>query len=167
MKNQIIGGEQGEYEEYNVQEYYGKVTGVGLDKSNYVCFAIILFLICFYSDGQTVYQFDMGHPDTQQRRCYIFQGESIKVLRFNPFVAWEAYEDWERARNYQLVIGTHAQGAAENECGIMRLYDVPNLMGDLVQKKEFKKLGKIVRHCLQRKEIRGGKTKCDKLSYST
>ena len=48
------------------------------------------------------------------------------------------------ARNYQLVIGTHAQGAAENECGIMRLYDVPNLMGDLVQKKEFKKLGKIV-----------------------
>ena len=43
-----------------------------------------------------------------------------------------------------IVIGTHAQGAAENEFGIMRLYDVPNLMGDLVQKKEFKKLGKIV-----------------------
>ena len=59
----------------------------------------------FYSDGQTVYQFDMGHPDTPAKKVLDFPGESIKVLRFNPFVAWEAYEDWERARNYQLVIG--------------------------------------------------------------
>ncbi len=53
-------------------------------------------------------------------------------------------EDWERARNYQLLIGTRERRVPENECGIMRLYDVPNLMGDLVKKKEYKKLGKIV-----------------------
>ena len=32
----------------------------------------------------------------------------------------------------------------ENGCGIVRMYDVPNLMGDLVQKKEHMGLGKIV-----------------------
>ena len=135
--------EQGDYEEYNVQEYYGKVTGTGLDKATmFACHHSLPYL--FYSDGQTVYQFDMGHPDTPAKKVLDFPGESIKVLRFNPFVAWEAYEDWERARNYQLVVGTHDLDTAENECGIMRLYDVPNLMGDLVKKKEFKKLGKIV-----------------------
>lgn len=135
--------EEGEYEEYNVQEYYGKVTGTGLDKATmFACHHSLPYL--FYSDGQTVYQFDMGHPDTPAKKVLDFPGESIKVLRFNPFVAWEAYEDWERARNYQLVVGTHDLDTAENACGIMRLYDVPNLMGDLVKKKEFKKLGKIV-----------------------
>jgi hypothetical protein len=43
-----------------------------------------------------------------------------------------------------LLIGTRERRVPENECGIMRLYDVPNLMGDLVKKKEYKKLGKIV-----------------------
>ena len=93
----------------------------------------------FYSDGQKVYQFDMGHPDIPAKEVLYFPGESIKVLRFNPFVAWEAYEDWERARNYQLLIGTRERRVPENECGIMRLYDVPNLMGDLIKKKEYKK----------------------------
>ena len=84
------------------------------------------------------------HTEWVAKEVLYFPGESIKVLRFNPFVAWEAYEDWERARNYQLLIGTRERRVPENECGIMRLYDVPNLMGDLIKKKEYKKLGKIV-----------------------
>ena len=43
-----------------------------------------------------------------------------------------------------VIIGTRERRVPENECGIMRLYDVPNLMGDLIKKKEYKKLGKIV-----------------------
>lgn len=135
--------QQGDYEEYNIQEYYGKVTGADLENATmFACHHSLPYL--FYSDGQKVYQFDMGHPDIPAKEVLYFPGESIKVLRFNPFVAWEAYEDWERARNYQLLIGTRERRVPENECGIMRLYDVPNLMGDLIKKKEYKKLGKIV-----------------------
>lgn len=135
--------DEGEYEEYNIQEYYGKIKGQALDKATlFACHHSFPYL--FYSDGQKVYQFDMGHPDNPAKEVLNFSGEDIKVLKFNPFVAWEAYEDWERARNYQLVVGSCAQGVDESECGIMRLYGVPNLMGNLIKEKEFRKLGKII-----------------------
>ena len=105
---------------------------------------IIHFLICFTQMDKRFIGLIWGIRIFRQKKCCISPGESIKVLRFNPFVAWEAYEDWERARNYQLLIGTRERRVPENECGIMRLYDVPNLMGDLIKKKEYKKLGKIV-----------------------
>ena len=68
----------------------------------------------------------------------------IALIKFTAYVANEAYKDWERARNYQLLVATNVEDKDENGCGIVRMYDVPNLMGDLVQKKEHMGLGKIV-----------------------
>lgn len=137
--------EEGDYVEYNEQEWYGKVNGPGIENATLFAFQHEKTLpYLFYSDGHTVWQFDMGHPDTPAKEVLSFPDEEIKVIRFNPFVSWVAYEDWERARNYQLVVGSNVQGADESSCGIMRMYEVPNLMGDLVKTKEFKELGKIV-----------------------
>lgn len=135
--------EEGEYEEYNVQEYYGEASGAGLESATlFACHHLYPYL--FYAAGDKVYQFDMGHPDTPAKEVLSFPGEEIKVLKFNAFTAWEAYADWERARNYQLVVGTNVRGTDESSCGIVRMYDVPNLMEDLTLRKQFGNMGKIV-----------------------
>ena len=58
--------EQGEYEEYNVQEYYGKVTGVGLDKATmFACHHSLPYL--FYSVGKQFINLIWGILILQQR----------------------------------------------------------------------------------------------------
>lgn len=137
--------EEGDYTEYNEQVWYGKVNGPGIENATLFAFQHEQTLpYLFYSDGHTIWQFDIGHPDIPAKEVLSFPSEEIKVIKFNPFVAWVAYADWERARNYQLVVGSNVQGADESSCGIMRMYEVPNLMGELVQMKEFRELGKIV-----------------------
>ena len=135
--------EEGEYEEYNIQEYYGEVKGDGVSEATvFACHHLYPYL--FYVSGSKVFQFDMGHPDVPAKEVLNFPGEDIKVLKFNVFAAWEAYQDWERARNYQLIVGTNVQRQSETEYGVMRVYDVPNLMEPLIKVKEFTGLGKIV-----------------------
>ena len=87
----------------------------------------------------------MTSPQTPAKEILNFPNEEIKVLKFNSFVAWEAYQDWERAREFQLVVGTTVNGKEDSECGVMRMYNVPNLMEPLVLKKEIKDLGNIIR----------------------
>ena len=135
--------EQGTYTEYNTQDYYGEIQGEGIeDATMFACHHLYPYV--FYVSGSKIYQFDMGHPDTPAKEVLSFPGETIKVIKFNPFVAWEAYADWERARNYQLVVATTVNGMEPNKSGILRMYDVPNLMGDLKKVKEYKNLGDIV-----------------------
>lgn len=135
--------EQGTYTEYNTQDYYGEAKGEGIaDATMFACHHLYPYL--FYVSGNKIYQFDMGHPDTPAKEVLSFPGETIKVIKFNPFVAWEAYADWERARNYQLVVATTVNGMEPDKSGILRMYDVPNLMGDLKKVKEYKDLGDIV-----------------------
>ena len=127
----------------NTQEYYGEVFGPNLDRvKQFACHHMYPYL--FYAVDNKVYQFDMSHPDRAAKEVLSFPGETIQVIKFTAFVAWEAYKDWERARNYQLLVATNVEDKDENGCGIVRMYDVPNLMGDLVQKKEHMGLGKIV-----------------------
>lgn len=135
--------EEGTYTEYNTQEYYGKVQGEGIDKATK--YAIHhLYPYIFYVYNNTVYQFDMGHPNEAAKPILSFPGEEIVVLKVNPFVAWEAYSTWERQRGNHLVIGTIDKSKGDSECGIMRAYDVPNLMEPLTMVKEYRGLGKIV-----------------------
>ena len=65
-------------------------------------------------------------------------------MKFVPLIAWRAYTDWERAREYQLVVATNVDGKADNECGIVRHYEVPNLMGPLTLDKKIDGFGKIL-----------------------
>lgn len=135
--------EEGEYEEVNTQEYYGEVQGTGVADALFYAFHHE-YPYLFYANENSIYQFDMRYPDEPAQEVLTFPGERIKVMKFNPFVAWEAYAPWEDARGYQLVVGTTVDGLPDSECGVMRIYDVPNLMEPLVKKKEFSQLGNIV-----------------------
>ena len=64
-------------------------------------------------------------------------------IKFNPFISWTYYEDWERAREFQLVVGSTVTGK-EQDMGVMRIYDVPSLMEPLVLKHQMENLGNIV-----------------------
>lgn len=129
----------------NYQRYYGEILGDDLDQvKQFACHHMQTMPYLFYSTDHKVYQFDMAHPDKKAKEVLAFPNETVQVIKFTPFVAWAAYKDWERARNYQLLVGTNIDKPLEENCGIMRLYDVPNLMGDLVKAKEHKGLGKIV-----------------------
>lgn len=127
----------------NTQQYYGEIIGDDLDQAkSFACHHLYPYV--FYATNNKVYQFDMANPGNAAKEVLAFSGETIQVIKFTAFVSWQAYQDWERARNYQLLVATNEDHEDENSCGIVRMYDVPNLMGNLVQKKEHKKLGKIV-----------------------
>ena len=127
----------------NSQEYYGEIIGDGLAQATqFACHHMYPYV--FYLANNKVYQFDMAHPENEAKEVLSFLGETIRLIKFNPFVAWAPYQDWERARGFNLVVATNVDGANEDQGGIVRMYDVPNLMGDLVKKKEHTGFGKIV-----------------------
>lgn len=127
----------------NTQVYYGEVSGKDLDRvKQFACHHMYPYL--FYSTEDKVYQFDMAHPDQEAVEVLSFPGETIQVIKFTPFVAWEAYKEWERARNYQLMVATNVENKDTDHCGVVRMYEVPNLMGELVKVKEHVGFGKIV-----------------------
>lgn len=129
----------------NYQKFYGEVKGEGLDRvKQFACHHMNTQPYLFYSTGDKIYQFDMGRPDTPAKEVLSFPGETIEVIKFTPYVAWSAYQPWERERNYELVVGTNVAGGDEESCGIMRRYSVPPLMGELVKVKEHTGLGRIV-----------------------
>lgn len=135
--------QQGTYEEYNYQRYYGEVTGEGIASASAFAFHS-QFPYLFYVSGNKVFQFDMGHPEEPAQEVLSLPGETIRTIRFCPMTAWEAYEEWERQRTYQLVVATVSDGEAEDRCGNVRMYDVPNLMQPLSLVKEYHGLGNIV-----------------------
>lgn len=127
----------------NTQNYYGEISGPDLDQAQqFACHHMYAYV--FYLANNKVYQFDMAHPENEAKEVLSFPGETIRLIKFNPFVAWAPYQDWERARGFDLVVASNVDGEDENHCGIVRMYEVPNLMGDLVKKKEHTGFGKIV-----------------------
>ena len=128
--------------EENQQENYEEISAPEIKDAKLFAFHH-LYNYMFFATGDKVYQVDLSEPD-KAKEVLSFPGEEVTVLRFNPIVGWEAYKDWERARTYQLIVGTTANAKPENECGTFRLYEVPNLMGDLVKVKEHGGLGKII-----------------------
>ncbi|WP_304644945.1 PKD-like family lipoprotein [uncultured Duncaniella sp.] len=135
--------EEGDYISYNEQAAYGKVIGPDVDNATMFAFHHQWDYL-FYAVGDKVYQFNLAAPDEPAIPVLSFPGETVKVLRFNPFVGWEAYVDWERARGYQLIVGTDVQGAPADNCGKVRFYEVPNLMQPLKKLKEYDGFGSIV-----------------------
>ncbi len=128
----------------NYSQYYMKLNRPNQDKVKYFAFHSLYRYLFYATENNEVYQFNMEAPDQPAKLLFSFPGEHITALRINKMVGWIAYQPWERARENQLVIGSYLEGQGEKECGVMRIYEVPSLMGPLVKKKEFTKLGKIV-----------------------
>ena len=98
----------------------------------------------YLTNKNEVYQFDMDDPQTPAKLVLTFPGEQVSVLKFNRLIGYTAYQPWQLERENMLVVGSYKDGVGDGESGIMRLYEVPRLMGDLVLRKEFTSLGKIV-----------------------
>ena len=123
------------------QVYHGELLGEGLNNvTKFACDN--LFPYIFYVSNNKIYQFNVNTPDTPAKEVLSFPGEEIKVIKFNPFISWTYYEDWERAREFQLVVGSTVTGK-EQDMGVMRIYDVPSLMEPLVLKHQIENLGNI------------------------
>lgn len=128
----------------NYRQYYMKLNRPNPDRVKYFAFHSLYRYLFYATENDEVFQFDMEHPDQPAKLLFSFPGETITALKINKMVGWIAYQPWERARENQLVIGSYLKGEPEQECGVMRIYDVPSLMAPLVKKKEYTKLGKIV-----------------------
>lgn len=127
----------------NSQEYHGEIIGDGLENvQQFACHHMHPYV--FYVSNNKVYQFDMAHPRNKAKEVLSFPGETIRLIKFNPFVAWAGYQNWERARGFNLVVATNVDGEDEDHCGVVRMYDVPELLGDLVKIKEYTGFGRIV-----------------------
>lgn len=128
----------------NYRHYYMRLNCPDNNKIMQYAFHSVYRYLFYSTDKGEVYQFDMTQPDTPAEKILSFPGENITALKINKLVGWIAYQPWERQRENQLVVGSYRINGNEKECGIMRIYDVPALMGPLVLKHEYKELGKIV-----------------------
>ena len=94
MEREIILGTEGA----NTQKYYGKLSGTDLDKATlFACHPILGVL--FYATKDRIYKFDMKNPSQPVKEVCHFPGETIKVLKFNPFTAMRQYQAWEELRS--------------------------------------------------------------------
>lgn len=120
-----------------------KIIGPGIERADKFTFHG-MFQYLFYSVDNKVYQFNLGDPNTPAKEVLSYPGEEIAVLKFVPFVSWSSYQDWERAREYDLVVATNDMSLDEDKRGTVRYYDIPNLMGPVTMKKEVKDFGHII-----------------------
>ncbi len=127
---------------YNRQAGYCKIIGPGVERAEKFTFHG-MFPYVFYTADHKIYQFNLGEPDKPAVEVLSFPGEEVAEMKFVPFVGWIAYQDWERAREYQLVVATNDMSLDESTRGTMRFYDVPNLMQPLTLHKEVNGFGHI------------------------
>ena len=127
----------------NERKYYMKLNRPNKDKITHVAFHLY-YRYLFYSTENAVYQFDMEYPETPAKAVLSFPGETITTLKVSKLALYIAFQPWEKLRENQLVVGSIVNDKDEDECGVMRIYDVPTLMGPLEKKKEYTELGKIV-----------------------
>lgn len=128
----------------NTQKYYGRLSGTDLENANFFACHPVLGVL-FYATKDRIYKFDMKNPETPAKEVCHFPGETIKVLKFNPFTAFRQYQPWEDLRSEHLVVGTTVDGVDMKKCGVMRTYEFePQWDKNPVKKKEHRDLGNIV-----------------------
>ncbi len=137
----------------NTQECYGKLEGPDLDKvTHFACHPNYGWL--FYATKDMVYKFDMNKPERGVKVVASFPGETIRVLKFNPFVAFRVYEGWQDNRTLHLVVGSTVDGASLEKCGIVRTYDFATQWEEACTlKKEHKDLGNIIDIAYKEKKL--------------
>lgn len=109
----------------NTQSGYGKLEGTDVENATHFAFHPTLNWL-FYSTKDKIYKVDLSNSSRNAELVADLQGETISVLKFNPFVAFRQYEAWQDNRNFWLVVGSNIDGEDETECGIMRVYEFDN-----------------------------------------
>lgn len=135
--------EDDEFIPYNKQLNFCKIDGDGIDHAGMFAFHG-MYEYLFYVADNKVYQFDLSNPSQKAKEVLSFPGEEIVKISFSPSLAWNAYTDWERAREFQLAVATNVNGESADKCGRMRFYNVPALMAPLTEIKTIDGFGKIV-----------------------
>lgn len=128
----------------NYQKYFTEVKGTGIENATVFSFHR-LYSYLFYAVGNEVYRFDYIQKAPAVSVCS-FPDEKVVSLKAAVYQAWSTkYEPWEKARQYDLVVGSNHLKKDKHECGVVRMYGVPDLRGDLTLKyKPYTGLGNIV-----------------------
>lgn len=97
----------------------------------------------FYAVGSKLYQYDIVNKSTKLMKT--FADEEITALKFNLLAfTGTTIPQYLKDQQYDLIVGTKSNKAPEGSNGILRLFEVPSLNQDLVQKKEYKGFARIV-----------------------
>lgn len=128
----------------NKQKYFSEVRGPGIENATVFAFHR-LYSYLFYAVGNEVYRYDYIQQEPAERVCY-FPDEEVVSLKSAVYQAWSTkYEDWEKERQYDLVVGSNHLKKDKQKCGVVRMYKVPDLRGELTLKyKPYEGLGNIV-----------------------
>lgn len=126
--------------------HYVKLNPANTDKIVQFAFHPIYRFLYYATEKGDVYQFNFNTSSSSEKaqKVLSFPGEEIAIMKFNYPVSYVSYEGWEQARWYWLHIASNKSGLPESECGIMRMYDIPDLTSTPQKQLEFSRLGKIV-----------------------
>lgn len=128
---------------YQLQDGYCRINGPEIDRADGFAFHS-MWNYLFYTVDNKIYQFNLADPSQAAVKVLEFPGEDVAKILFNPFYSNYSYKQWQRNREYDLVVCTNVQGKDDSECGMVRFYDIPDLMKPISLKKEVGGFGKIV-----------------------
>ena len=124
--------------------YYVKLLPANTDKIIHFAFHPLYRILYYATEQGDVYQFNMNTPNMKAKKILSFPGEQIAVMKFNYPVPYILYEDWENTRWNWLHIGSNVKTGPENECGIVRMYNIPESTSAPLPVLKFDRFGKIV-----------------------
>lgn len=124
--------------------HYMKLNPANTDKIVQFAFHPIYRILYYATDKGEVYQFNMNRPSEKAQKVLSLPGEEIVVMKFNYRVPYIQYETWEMERWNWLHVASNKTGLSRSECGVVRMYDIPELTSVPQKKLEFDRLGKIV-----------------------
>lgn len=128
----------------NTQTCYGKLEGPEMENATHFAFHPTLNWL-FYSTKDKIYKVNLSGTTRDAQLVADLQGESISVLKFNPFVAFRQYTSWQDNRNFWLIVGSSIDGESKDECGVMRVYEFDNQWSNPARMtREYTRLGNII-----------------------
>lgn len=125
----------------NIQKYCMEIPGDAVRQAKTFAFHS-LYPYVFYAAGGDVYRYDYSVDKTDKVLSY--PDGVVCKLSFSIYLGWVAYQAWEKERQYDLAVAYNQTGVSEEKCGVLKIYKVPELRGELLLKETASGLGHIV-----------------------
>lgn len=128
-----------------IQKYYSVINGKGLNNATHFAFHNLTADL-YYAVDNKIYNIYLPFAFALEAEQMLeLPDETISVIRFAPFVAWEKYYTWEHNRAYQLVVGSNQNGKQDHECGVVRMFDLQKNPANFTKPyRSYFKMGRIV-----------------------